>query len=99
MDHTVESYTVNASVQFIRTKLYIRQSGKSLININTAVNCSHTTNSYSHLYLLFAKNRDPKATTVTKMAQVASRRTANHRVVVKNKNQASGFVNHNKNNG
>lgn len=63
-----------------------------LITANEAINCNHNTNSYSHLYLLFARIRDPKATTMTKMAQMASRRTANHRDVVKNKNQASGFV-------
>lgn len=33
---------------------------------------------------------------MTKMAQMASRRTANHLDVVKNKNQASGFESQNK---
>lgn len=55
------------------------------------MNCNHTINSYSHLHLLFARTRDPKATTMTKMAQMASRRTANHLDVVRNKNQASGL--------
>lgn len=63
----------------------------NLITVNAAINCNHATNSSSHLYLLFARIRDPKATTTTKMAQMASRRTANQRDVVRNKNQASGF--------
>ena len=50
------------------------------------------------MHLLFARIRDPKATTMTNTAQMASRRTANHRDVVRNKNQASGFEDRNKQN-
>ena len=55
-------------------------------------------NGYSHLYLLSARIKDTKATTVTKMAQIISRYTASHWDVVKSRNQASGFVNNNKHN-
>ena len=68
----------------------------NLITINKTINCKHTINHYSHLYLLSARVRAPKATTVTKMAQMTSRYTASHRDVVKSRNQASAFVNHNK---
>ena len=51
---------------------------------------------YSHVYLHSTRIRAPKATTVTKMAQMTSRYTASHRDVVKSRNQASAFVNNNK---
>ena len=68
----------------------------NLITINKTINCKHTINHYSHLYLLSARVRAPKATTVTKMAQMTSRYTASHRDVIKSRNQASGFLNRNK---
>lgn len=38
----------------------------NLMIVNKAINCKHTTKCYLHLYLLSARIRAPKATTVTK---------------------------------
>ena len=53
-----------------------------------------TYHKYPHVYFHSTRIRAPKATTVTKMAQMTSRYTASHRDVVKSRNQASAFVNH-----
>ena len=91
-----ESYTANTNSLEPNSIYQTRQQELYLIHVNESINSIHIISSYSHLYLPSARIRDTKATTVTKMAQMTSRYTASQWDVVKSRNHASAFVNHNK---